>query len=122
MAPEDPLHQYDSVATLMPSSSATTSRLARSPFRRFAYATTARRSSSGYRPRFADRHLSSCFFKSIASMARMVASSPIARHDGPRRGLTIVLVRREHEFVVVAVHHQRRKPGYWKPRLGKVQP
>ncbi len=26
------------------------------------------------------------------------------------------------EIVVVAVHHQRRKPGYWRARLANVRP
>jgi hypothetical protein len=27
----------------------------------------------------------------------------------------------DDELVIVAVHHQHRKPGYWRPRLAKVR-
>lgn len=33
----------------------------------------------------------------------------------------VVFALLDAELVIVAVHHQRRKPGYWKPRLAKVQ-
>jgi len=32
----------------------------------------------------------------------------------------LVFVRLDGELVIVAVHHQHRKPGYWRPRLAKV--
>jgi hypothetical protein len=33
----------------------------------------------------------------------------------------IVFALLEGEIVVVAVHHQHRRPGYWKPRLASVR-
>ena len=33
----------------------------------------------------------------------------------------VVMARFDDEIVVVAVHHQRRAPGYWKPRLANVR-
>ena len=27
----------------------------------------------------------------------------------------------DDELVIVALHHQHRKPGYWRPRLAKVR-
>ena len=51
-------------------------------------------------------------------------SSPV--HGGPRSvrrflldrfPYAIVFVEREHELLVVAIAHQRRRPGYWKRRL-----
>ena len=33
----------------------------------------------------------------------------------------IVFALFESEIVVVAVHHQHRRPGYWKPRLASVR-
>jgi hypothetical protein len=27
----------------------------------------------------------------------------------------------EHELLIVAVHHQHRRPGYWRRRLAKVR-
>jgi plasmid stabilization system protein ParE len=33
----------------------------------------------------------------------------------------IVFALLDDEIVIIAVHHQRRKPGYWKPRLAKVR-
>lgn len=32
----------------------------------------------------------------------------------------IVFALLPDEIVIIAVHHQRRKPRYWKPRLAKV--
>ena len=34
----------------------------------------------------------------------------------------VVFALIDDEIVILAVHHQRRKPGYWKPRLAKVRP
>lgn len=33
----------------------------------------------------------------------------------------VVLARLEDDLVVIALHHQHRKPGYWKRRLAKVR-
>lgn len=34
----------------------------------------------------------------------------------------LVFVLLEDELVIVAVHHQHRRPGYWRPRLASVRP
>jgi hypothetical protein len=33
----------------------------------------------------------------------------------------IVFALLEDEIVIVAVHHQHRRPGYWKPRLASAR-
>ena len=61
-------------------------------------------------------------FRGAGKRVARVAGADVKRYLFERFPYAVVLVRHEHEFVVVAIHHQRRKPGYWKPRLAKVQP
>ena len=51
-----------------------------------------------------------------------VADVDVRRFLTDRFPYAVVLARLADELVVIAVHHQRRKPGYWKPRLAKVRP
>lgn len=36
----------------------------------------------------------------------------------PRLGYTVIYLEREDEIVILAVAHQRRRPGYWARRNG----
>ena len=49
-----------------------------------------------------------------------VADVDVRRFLTNRFPYAVVLARLEDELVVIALHHQHRKPGYWKRRLAKV--
>lgn len=60
-------------------------------------------------------------FPGAGKRVARVQNADVKRYLFERFPYAIVLVRFTDELVVVAVHHQRRKPGYWKPRLVKVR-
>jgi hypothetical protein len=60
-------------------------------------------------------------FPHAATQITQIRSHVVRRFLLDRFPFALVVVVREHDLVVVAFHHQRRKPGYWKPRLAKVR-
>jgi plasmid stabilization system protein ParE len=51
-----------------------------------------------------------------------VEDADVRRYLFSRFSYAIVLALAPEEVVIVAVHHQHRKPDYWRPRLAKVRP
>ena len=49
-----------------------------------------------------------------------VADVDVRRFLTDRFPYVVVLARLEDELIVIALHHQHREPGYWKPRLAKA--
>ncbi|MCB9662365.1 MAG: hypothetical protein H6726_32295 [Sandaracinaceae bacterium] len=49
-----------------------------------------------------------------------VADVDVRRFLTDRFPYAVVLARLEDELVVIALHHQHRRPGDWKRRLAKV--
>lgn len=82
-----------------------------------------------------DRDLARAFraeFREVLARVRALPESfprvPRTAEFHVRRSLldrfehALVFALLEDEIVIVAVHHQRRRPGYWRPRLASVRP
>lgn len=61
-------------------------------------------------------------FPHAATQIKQIRSHVVRRFLLDRFQFALVIAVRERDLVVVAFHDQRRRPGYWKPRLTKVRP
>ena len=59
-------------------------------------------------------------FPGAGARVGRVADIDVRRFLTDRFPYAVVLARLQDELIVIALHHQHRKPGYWKPRLAKV--
>jgi hypothetical protein len=61
-------------------------------------------------------------FPHTGKLIEEVPGIELRHHFLDRFEYALVLAIEADAITVVAFHHQRRDPEYWKPRLAKVQP
>jgi plasmid stabilization system protein ParE len=83
------------------------------------YRASGRELARDFRTQFREQLAQARRFPESFPRVQRVASFNVRRFLLDRFEHAVVYVLLDEEIVIIAVHHQRRRPGYWKPRLVK---